>query len=188
MQRYLESKDEVPAGAMTAAVPISTRTPEQAHAGGNQVSMMVSSMHTDVADPMGRLAAIHESTAASKAAQEGVAVATLRDLAEVIPGALIGIGARAGASFAGNGLVVANTLVTNTPGPRIPLYFAGARVEVMTGCTPLANGVGLAHSISSYVDDFGVHVTACRELMPDIAFYVDCVERSFDELVTAAGA
>jgi WS/DGAT/MGAT family acyltransferase len=188
LRQYLDTKGELPAEPMTAVVPISTRTADQAEAGGNQVAMMVASMHTDIADPLERLAAIHVSTAASKVAQQGVAAATLRDVSQVIPGALLGIATRAGAVFAANPPVLANTLVTNTPGPRNPLYFAGARMEMMTGCTPLANGAGLAHSINSYGDHFGVNVTACRELLPDIDFYMECVRHSFDDLVVGAKA
>jgi WS/DGAT/MGAT family acyltransferase len=187
MRRYLEAKGELPAEPMTALVPISTRPPGDADGGGNQVAMMIASMHTDIADPMERLAAIRASTAASKAAQQGVAAATLRDLSEVVPGALLGIATRAGAAFAGNAPVMANTLVTNTPGPRHPLYFAGALLTMSTGCTPLANGAGLAHSINSYVDDFGVNITACRELLPDTDFYVECIQESFAALLSGAG-
>jgi diacylglycerol O-acyltransferase / wax synthase len=187
MRRYLADKGELPAEPLTAVVPISTRTPDQTDASGNQVAMMVASMCTHIADPLERLAAIQAATVESKAAQQGVAAATLRDLSEAVPGALLGIATRAGAAFAGNAPVMANTLVTNTPGPRYPLYFAGARMTISTGCTPLANGAGLAHSINSYVDDFGINITACRELLPDIAVYTDCIQQSYAELLDGAG-
>jgi WS/DGAT/MGAT family acyltransferase len=187
MRRYLEDKGELPAEPMTAMVPISTRTPDQANAGGNQVAMMIASMHTDIADPMERLAAIQATTAASKSSQQGVAASTLQDVAQAVPGALLGIAARAGGALMANGPVMTNTLVTNTPGPRHPLYFAGALMTISTGCTPLANGAGLAHSVNSYVGDFGINITACRELLPDIEFYAECIQESFADLLEAAG-
>jgi len=182
MRRYLDAKGELPTQSLTASVPISTRRPDQIDAGGNQVATMVASMHTDIADPKERIAAIHESTAASKAAQQGVAASTLRDVAETMPGALLGIAMRAGTVFAANAPVISNTLVTNVPGPRVPLYLSGARLDWITGCTPLLDGMGLAHSVSSYADDFTVNITACRELLPDIDFYTECARQTLGGL------
>jgi diacylglycerol O-acyltransferase / wax synthase len=54
--------------------------------------------------------------------------------------------------------------------------------------TPLYDGMGLAHSVSSYVDDFLCQVTSCRELLPDPAFYMECLADSLDELKKAAAS
>jgi hypothetical protein len=54
--------------------------------------------------------------------------------------------------------------------------------------TPLYDGMGLAHSVSSYVDDFLCQVTSCRELLPDPEFYMECLFDSLEELKKAAAA
>src|SRR5437660_9177925 len=144
-------------------------------------------MHTDIADPLQRLSAIHNSTSVSKAAQQGVAAETLREMSQAIPGALIGVAARAFAALPTTGPPMANTLVTNTPGPKSPLYFAGARLDWITGMTPLLDGSGLAHSVASYIDDFMCQVTSCRELLPDPEFYMECLNEVIEELKRTTG-
>jgi diacylglycerol O-acyltransferase / wax synthase len=186
MRRYLSAKGELPDEAMVAVVPISTRTPEQVEVGGNQVAMMTASTGSNIADPLERLSAVHEVTQASKEAREGVNADALRDVSEVLPGALLGLAIRATALLP-RAPVFANTLVTNTPGPRKPLYFNGARMVLSTGMTPLNDGMGLAHGVSSYADDFYFNITACREMLPDPEFYVECIEATIQDHLEAAG-
>ncbi|MET0144909.1 MAG: wax ester/triacylglycerol synthase family O-acyltransferase [Ilumatobacteraceae bacterium] len=183
LQRYLADRDELPDTPMIAAVPISTRMANDAGA-GNHVSMMMATLATDVADAGARLEAIHAATAESKEARDGVAAAALLEVADVLPGALLGLAVR-GAARVPRLPVVANTLVTNTPGPRHPLYFLGAELVLSTGMCPLVDGMGLAHGISSYVDELNVNVTACREMLPDPASYIECIHKSVDELTDA---
>lgn len=120
MLRYLNAKGERPESSLVATAPISTRRPGQRPGEGNELSMMQVPMHTDVDDPLERLAAIHDSTSRSKAAQQGVAAETLREMSQVIPGALIGVAMRGLAALPLDGPVVSNTLVTNVPGPKDP--------------------------------------------------------------------
>lgn len=150
--------------------------------------MMRVSLHTDISDPLDRLAAIHESTRRSKEAQQGVAAETLQEMSQAIPGALIGIAMRAVAVLPASGPVMSSTLVTNTPGPRAPLYFCGARLDWCTGMTPLQDGMGLAHSVGRYVDNIQCQVTACREQLPDPEFYMACLADCLEELKRAAAA
>jgi diacylglycerol O-acyltransferase len=187
MRRYLVSLGELPEESLVTLVPVSTRTPEEAGTGGNQVSMMRVSMHTDIADPLGRLAAIRDTTAEKKAAQRGVAIPALLDIAQAVPGALIGAAVRAMASFGDRGPVLANTILTNVPGPPAPLYFLGAKLVRSTGCVPLVDGVGLFHCVSSYSGIFTFMITACRDLLPDPAPYIECLDASIDEHLWAAG-
>lgn len=186
MRAYLAAKDELPVESLVTMIPISTRTPDQAGAGGNQVSMMRTSLHTDIADPIERLAAVHDSTKARKAAQEGVAAARLLDVAQVVPGALIGAAVRAVSTISRDGPLTSNTIVTNVPGAREPLYLHGAKLVRSTGCVPLVDGTGLFHCVSSYVDTFTFMITADRELLPDPGFYIECLQRSLDDHLAAA--
>ena len=78
-----------------------------------------------------------------------------------------------------------NTVVTNIPGPRVPLYMAGAQLVVMYGFGMVHDGMGLMHVVNSYLDDLVVSITSDREMMPDPAFYAACLTDSFDALSTA---
>ncbi len=180
LRTYLTDKRELPSEPLVTMVPISIRTKEQAGTAGNQVSMMAASLATDIADPLERLAAVHRSTTDSKELTEAIGARTLSQLSEVTPGLLVGIGSRASARM--NGRMPFNTTITNVPGSPVPLYFCGARMERMYGLGPILNGSGLFHVVGSYERDIVISFTACRELIPDPAFYTDCIIDAIDAL------
>jgi diacylglycerol O-acyltransferase len=186
MHSYLSEQGEPPGVPLTAMVPVSTRTPEKAKAGGNQVSAIRVSMHTDIADPLARIAAIHAETAAAKAAQNGVAVSVLLDVAHALPGALIGAAVRGALRFNERAPVAANTIVTNVPGSQEPLYFLGCKLVRFTACLPLADGIGLFHCVGSLADDFMFLFTADRDMLPDPGPYRDHLTRSIAAHFAAA--
>jgi WS/DGAT/MGAT family acyltransferase len=185
LRAYLGERGELPPTTLTAAVPVSTRTEADADSGGNQISMMRAPLHTDVEDPLARLAAIAASTKASKQAQQGVSGAAMQDLAQAVPGALVGAGMKALGALPFSGPVMAHTGVTNVPGSREPIYLAGARGEWFTGCAPLWDGLTLMHSVGSYRDDFSFQITAVAAAMPDPARYIDCLREATSALLVA---
>jgi len=81
-----------------------------------------------------------------------------------------------------------NTVITNVPGPQIPLYFTGAKMVSLFGLGPVADGMGLIHPVFSYSGRISIAVTACRDQMPDPGFYAGCLQESFEELQDAAAA
>ena len=81
-----------------------------------------------------------------------------------------------------------NTVVTNVPGPREPLYFAGARLLRSFGAGPVVDGMGIIHIVYTYEDQFVLCFTADREVVPDPAHYADCLQQSFAELRAAAAS
>jgi hypothetical protein len=78
-----------------------------------------------------------------------------------------------------------NTTVTNMPGPRHPLYMAGAQLVAMYGAGMIVEGMGLIHPVMSYCGDITVSFTSDREMLPDPAVYADCLRQSFDDLLGA---
>ncbi|MGE3326228.1 MAG: WS/DGAT domain-containing protein, partial [Acidimicrobiia bacterium] len=85
-----------------------------------------------------------------------------------------------------SGPLLANTAVTNVPGSPVPQYFHGAKIVKSTGCVPLSDGLGLFHCVTSFCSEFTFMFTACRQLLPDVDTYRLCIERSLDDLRTAA--
>jgi hypothetical protein len=83
---------------------------------------------------------------------------------------------------------VINTVVSNVPGPQVPLYFAGARLVTFFGGAGLADGMGLLHGVSSYVGQLILSVVSDRDMMPDPGHYADLLEQSFSELTKATAA
>ena len=166
--------------------PVSVRTEAERSDLGNQVSAMVVSLATDIADPIERLAAVHRSTSGSKEITEAIGARNLTELSQLAPGMLIGLGTRLSARFARRGGAgIVNTVVTNVPGPREPLYFAGAQSVLTFGAGPVVDGMGLINIVGSYDRQFVLSFTACREMMPDPARYADFLRQSFDDLVVA---
>lgn len=187
LRAYLDAHGELPAESMTAMAPISVRTEDQKGAAGNQVSGMIVSLASDVADPLARLIAVRESTHQAKEFSKAVSARTLTEYSQFIPGGLAALAARSasrfGAAQRGNPLV--NVTVTNVPGPREPLYFVGARLVTLVGMGPVADGMGLIHPITSYCDELIIAATTCREMMPDPGFYAECIEGAGADLVGA---
>jgi WS/DGAT/MGAT family acyltransferase len=187
LRRYLSDKGELPTDSLRVMAPISTRTAEQAGTAGNQVSAMVATLGTDIIDPHQRLAAVRESTHRSKVASQAVDARALSALSDMLPGGLAAIGARLASQFemATRATPLANTVVSNVPGPRHPLYFAGARLVTFFGGAAVVDGMGLLHGVGSYVDELMISVVSDRSMMPDPAEYAADIDRSFEEMTEA---
>ena len=188
LRKYLEQHMELPLETLSAFAPISTRTADQAGTAGNQVSGMFVAIHTDEVDPVKRLEKVYRSTQSSKQMTEAVGARTMTDVTQTMPGALAGI---AGRLVARTGLMsrltpVAHCVVTNVPGPQVPLYFTGAKMVGSFGLGLPMEGIGLFHAVLSYNGAITVSVTACRQQMPDPSFYAQCLEESFRELREAS--
>jgi diacylglycerol O-acyltransferase len=81
---------------------------------------------------------------------------------------------------------VFNTIVTNVPGPPLQLYMCGAALIDSISLGPLLPNVGLFHIVYSSVQDkkgiISISFTACRDMLPDPAFYASCLKSSFEDL------
>jgi hypothetical protein len=67
------------------------------------------------------------------------------------------------------------------PGPRVPLYLQGARLSYLSAIMPVADGMGLVFSVTSYSDMLIVSFTACYEQLPDPELLAQCLRDSFQE-------
>ena len=76
-------------------------------------------------------------------------------------------------------------MVTNVPGPQVPLYTAGARMVASYGFGMVHDNMALMNVVGSYIGRLSVSIAADRDMMPDPAFYADCIQRQHDELKAA---
>lgn len=189
LRYYLQQVGELPEGSLAAVIPMSVRATDQQGGEGNRVAQFFCDMHTDIVDPLGRLAAVAESTRIAKGSQEALGGHALQQMSSVMPGALFGLALRAnaelGARSRSSGLL--NTQISNVPGPPFPLYCAGARMLSMYGLGPVITGAALIHVVMSYCDTITFSFTSDREILPDPARYADCLRRSFRDLEDATG-
>jgi WS/DGAT/MGAT family acyltransferase len=190
LRRYLESKNELPTDPLVVMAPISIRSADEKGTLGNRVSGMTLPIPTNEADPLERLRTVHTTAQASKEMASAIPAKTLTDLNQFIPWAQMGLAARTAASMrlAERMAPAINTVVTNVPGPQVPLYMAGAKLLKQFGMGPVTDGMGIMHPVVSYNGEIAVSVTACREMLPDPAFYAECIQASFNELAEATSA
>jgi hypothetical protein len=73
-------------------------------------------------------------------------------------------------------------VISNVPGPRDPLYMAGAQLQANFPVSVVTDGVGLNMTVMSYRDHVDFGLVADRNLMGDIWPLMDGLERALDEL------
>jgi WS/DGAT/MGAT family acyltransferase len=188
LRRYLLEKNELPDKPLVAMVPVSTRTAEEKNAMGNQVSAMYVQLATDLEDPIKRLEKIHHNTVVGKLYQEAIDAKSLMGYAELIPFGLAGVAARfyTRASIAKRHNPFFNVVITNVPGPQIPLYLAGHKLIVTMGTAPIFDGMGLIMPICSYNGTISISPTSAANLMPDLDDFTRYIRESANELEEAA--
>jgi diacylglycerol O-acyltransferase / wax synthase len=187
LRRYLMAKDELPDTPMVAMAPISVRTSDESGTMGNQVSAMTVGLPVTIADPVERLKTVYSNTQSSKEMTNAIGARTLSDYSQFVPWALAGLATRTAGRFAlaNRTSMPINTVITNVPGPQVPLYMAGARMVALFGMGPVTDGMGIIHPVFSYNGTITISFTSCREMLPDPAFYAECLQASFDELSEA---
>ena len=187
LRKYLEAKSELPNESLVAMAPMSIRSAEQRETAGNLITAMSLPIRSDIADPLERLLAVHnESTQAKKLAYTmGPDLAA--DAAEFLPSTVSGLLTRA---YASSGLVdrmppLFNTVITNVPGVGVPLYSMGSKMVSTYGLGPVVHGLGLFQPVLSYNNTITISAVADRKMMPDPAFYSECLQQAYDELKAA---
>ena len=108
------------------------------------------------------------------------------ELVGLVPTTLLGLTVKAATAMPFSAPTIASTTVSNVPGPKEPIYFAGARLELVTGLGPLIGGMNLFHVVASYNGTVSIGATADRSALPDPSHYADCMQTAFDELLSAA--
>ncbi len=188
LRKYLKAHDDLPDKTLTAMAPISVRASGEKGDMGNQVAAMIAPLGTHIEDAAERLAYVYSRTTNSKAMTDAIGARNMTEMSKLSPALYMALGAQlyTRLGLANRMNPPFTTVVTNVPGPPVPIYSCGARLESMMGLVCLTDGMGLAHVVQSYVGEATIAFTACRELMPDPEFYAQCIEESFGELRDAA--
>ncbi len=88
--------------------------------------------------------------------------------------------------LADSGPVIHNLVISNVPGPPVPLYFIGARIEGLYPLGPVFHGAGLNITVMSSDGKMHVGAIACRELVPQPWKLTDQFPAELDALHAAA--
>ena len=184
LRRWLLDHDALPEAPLVAAVPVSTRAEGHGGSLGNQVSVMVAELPTHLADAEERLVFMRESMLDAKRAFDAVPASLLQDLSALVPTALSGLAARALFKLATVPGVPFNLFVSNVPGPQLPLYIAGAKVEgiyPVSAVTDMTGGLNI--TLFSYDGSLDFGLIACREMVPDVWNLIGYLEEAMSEMV-----
>jgi diacylglycerol O-acyltransferase len=183
LRRYLARTASVPRKSLIAAMPISLREPGNTEM-RTQAMLSLVSLATNVADPVKRLLAIRDSSGATKAAARSAKSMIPTDIpllgAPWLLGALAALYGRS--RVVGTLPVPANVLVSNVPGPAVPLYVGGLR---MSGYWPLSiveHGLGLNITLIDYAGTLFFGFVVARSAVPDPRALADDFLAAFTEL------
>lgn len=187
---YLAGHGETPADSLAAMVPRSMRGVADWDS-RNRLTQMIVDLHTDIADPAARLAAIRQS--ANRAKQRAADPAVLRAdrLVETAPALLLRAAgwARAQRHFDGTDTVpMCNTTISNVAPVSDTLSFCGLPVVRAVGALPVLDGDGLRHLITAQGEEITLTFTTSAAMMPDPEHYGELLLRSFHTLATALTA
>jgi WS/DGAT/MGAT family acyltransferase len=184
LRRFLELRRmDVDSLRIRANVPVSLRTRDERGTLGNRIALFMAELPVDDPDPVARLARVHETMERLKHSRQAMGAEVLAAVSEWTSATLLSLAVRASARGRPYNLVV-----TNVPGPQMPLYLLGARLE---RCYPVVNlqpNQGLGVGLFSYAGTLGWGFTADRDQAPDLYVFADAVMASFEELERAARA
>ena len=188
LRKYLHSRRELPDKSLVAIVPVSVHGKSD-RPGTNQVSGMFTQLGTQIEDPAERLLAIGEHNSTSKEHNETLGPSLLQDWSQFAGQAVFGTAMRLYSTLglAERHPVVHNLVISNVPGPTVPLYFLGALIRAMYPLGPIFHGAGLNVTVMSLNGQLDVGLMSCPELAPHLWDLADAFPAALDELVEAAG-
>lgn len=157
---YLEScGTQIDSMTLRALVPVNLRPPDQAPRLGNEFGLVFASLPVGERHPLARLYAVHRDMETLKHSSQAIVAFWLLTAMGLLPGI---VEQQAIELFT----TKASVVISNVPGPRTPLYVAGARIERQFFWVPQAGSIGVGVSLLTY--NGGVHfgVMADRHLLP----------------------
>jgi len=163
--------------------PVSVRSADERGTLGNRVSAWMVPLPLAERDPRAVIAKINETTGALKESKSAMGAQVLSDVGEWTPSTLLSLGSR---------MIMRalpfNLVVTNVPGPQLPLYLLGARMLDSYGLVPLIDYLCLGIVLFSYDGRLCWGFTCDWDLLPDLHDFVNDIQSSFKELRGLAGA
>ena len=180
LNKYLDAKGELPDQTLQAMVPMTLRGSDKGGDVGNQVGFTLMPVHSEIAEPIARLKAIHDDVDSIKRTTEMLGKSLAKDLIDHLPNVITAALGR------GVKLPKISLIVSNVRGPDMSLYMAGARLVRYLPVSIPVDGLGLNLTGFSYDGTLWICATSCRDMLPDPAFFAECLREAFHELVEAA--
>jgi len=166
---------------LKAMVPVSVRADVERGALGNRVAAMMAPLPVWCQDPVARLDIVREELKGLKSGGQAVGAQVLTDLSGFAPATVMGQASRVMARQR-----FFNVVVTNVPGPQIPLFLAGRRMTDPFPMVPLAKNQALGVALLSYAGRINFGLVGDYDLMWDLDDFADDVRESLAELAAEA--
>jgi diacylglycerol O-acyltransferase / wax synthase len=182
VRRWLIEHDELPDTPLVAQVPVSVRTEAQSGTYGNRIGMLSPPIYTNEPDPAQRLRMTHEAMRTAKERHKALPAQLLQDATQFIPPAVFARASQVTFSLAATRTPTWNLVISNVPGPPVPLYCAGARVVANYPVSVITDGMGLNITVMSYCGSLDFGIVADREQMRDVWKLIPWLRESLDEL------
>ncbi|HEX6384165.1 MAG TPA: WS/DGAT domain-containing protein, partial [Anaerolineae bacterium] len=177
LQRYLLGRGENVEGLnFRAAIPVNLRTPEEMGTLGNKFGLVFLSLPVGIADPLERLAEVRRRMNALKHSQEAIVAFGILNAIGMTPN---DVQATIVKMFGAK----ATAVLTNVPGPTIPLYLAGSEISGFMFWVPQSGRVGLGISILSYAGRVFLGVVTDKGLVPDPDTIIDGCYEEYEALM-----
>ena len=183
LRRHYAKRRQLPRKSLVAAVPITLREAGDTSP-DNQASMSLVSLGTNIADTRKRLAHVQAATASMKS--------TMGDLKSILPTDFPSLGVpwliEAATKLYGKARVadripqVANLVISNVPGPPVPLYMAGAKMLANYPTSIVVHGLALNITVQSYDRSLDFGFMADGQALPDVRELADAIVIAFDDL------
>ena len=176
LNKYLNEKKKLPKQPLVAMVPISTKK-ENDGEGGNNLSAMLVQLATNVEDRIERLETIYENTIKGKTYHGALGAKSLSNIAEAVPFGVANQAARLYSRFNLSKLhkPIFNVVITNVPGPQLPIYINGNKLHSISGTAPIIDGMGLIITVLSYNGNITISPTSDVKTMPDLDVFSDYI-------------
>ncbi len=188
LRNWLLSRGEpvTPHTVVRAMVPVSVGPgPEAESDETGSVASYLIDLPVAESNPVMRLHQVSFSMGGHLDSGRQVAADALVELGRFSPPTLHALGARVAGQLSRR---MYNVLITNVPGPQIPLYAAGFPVEAMYPVAPLAIGQALAVSCTSYNGGVFFGMTADRDAIPDVEEFAIAIREAVEELRATVAA
>jgi diacylglycerol O-acyltransferase len=183
LREWLLSRGEpvVSGTSVRALVPLSMQDDD---AGGSRVSSYLVDLPVGEPNPRVRLTRLSYAMRGTAEHGRSVRATSLIALTGFAPPTLHALGARAARGLSKR---LFNLVVTNVPGPQVPLYAAGGRMLEVFPVVPLVSGQGLAIGITSYHGRVFFGLNADRDSVGDVDVLADLIEQEIAGLVEVVG-
>ncbi len=186
LRRYFAKQPAALAKSMVAGIPVSLRTPGDASQ-SNQVTMMLVSLGTHLADPKKRFAAMLKSSQNAKMLTGTMKSVVPTDLPSLgIPWIMSIVTPLYKMAVESNRIpVIANVVISNVPGPQMALFVAGAEILEYYPVSIVSHGLALNVTIQSYNGSLDYGFIACRKTVPNVSSFAKYLQAEHADMMKA---